>query len=621
MRTNFKTIATMKNLFKSLMLVAVAAMAFTACQNEPEGVIPTSKKATLNIEASLDQTRSSFVDEEGAEVIKTVWDGNETIGLHLNNQPEGEGISDEYSYLYAEAELTEGGEKATFVATFDLQGGTMPTEGVLRACSPYTSGKIEPTYNGFNLNVPTEQTPEVNDVDPAAQVLYAEYRGEFTENLTLSLPFKHYAAYGKMTVKGGVEAESVVVKIDRKEYTLSSEKVENGLYWFACEESKTPEAVSVTINGTDGKSYTKELDLTKNAGFGFTAGHLSVFTVDMTGVEAGGDEYANATVLTSMTEGTLVSSYYYKFTFSDGANSTFSLVWIDYDANATNIQSKTYNWTDYVSYITSGTFALSANDTYQFNGVNKKIAAGSTVTVESEGDVYTIKMHFILSDDSEHYFIYNGKIGNAGSQPADPVKLDTPAPQVAAVTTNSITVSWSAVANATGYKVQCGNAETTVTETSVTFTDLQPDNEYMIFVTALGNGANYIDSAAGSVIARTEAEQGGGEDVGGEITNIIGEKVSGTISFNTSLVLKFTDATNSANHFECTVSCMGAPNSKYTANSDNLKNFNVDGVDVVAEGSITFVYNQETETDISAELDIVVDGKTYKGIVDKISLK
>lgn len=600
----------MKNLFKSLMLVAVAAMAFVACQNEPETNVNLSKKAILNVEAGFEQTRSSFVDEADAEAIKTVWDGNETIALHVNNQPEGEGVSQEYTYLYTEAKLTEGGEKVNFVAEFELgESETMPVDGVLRACAPYVAGKIEPTYNGFNISVPAEQTPEVNDVDPAAQVLYAEYRGVLGEQLNLALNFKHYAAYGKMTIKGGAEAESVVVKVDRKEYTLSSENVENGLYWFACEESKTPEAVKVTVNGKDGKSYSKELDLTKNAGFGFTAGRLSVFTVDMTGVEAGGDEYANATVLTSMTEGTLVSSYYYKFTFSDGANSTFSLVWIDWDANATNIQSKTYNWTDYVSYITSGTFALSANDTYMFNGVNKKIAAGSTVTVESEGDVYTIKMHFILKDNSEHYFIYNGKIGNAGSQPAEPVKLATPAAQVTATTTDSITVSWSAVDGASNYYVTCGNASQTVDATSVTFTGLEAGKEYAINITAKGDGTNYTDSDICTVIASTEAEQGG--DVGGEITEIIGEKLSGSVGFSTNLVLKFTDATNSSNYFECTLSCTGGPNGAHYVGS-GLTNFKVDGNTVEADGEISFTTNYDTGA-ITATLNITVDGKKYNG--------
>ena len=498
----------MKNLFKSLMLVAVAAMAFTACQNEPEGVIPTSKKATLNIEASLDQTRSSFVDKEGAEVIKTVWDGNETIGLHLNNQPEGEAISDKYSYLYAEAELTKGGEKATFVATFDLQGGTMPTEGVLRACSPYMLGKIEPTINGFNLNVPTEQTPEVNDVDPAAQVLYAEYRGEFTDNLTLSLPFKHYAAYGKMTVEGGVEAESVVVKIDRKEYTLSSEKVENGLYWFACEESKKPEAVSVTINGTNGKSYTKKLDLTKNAGFGFTAGHLSVFTVDMTDVEAGGDEEQVDFVLTSWGAGTEVTlqessekAYQYRATDANGnyldvrVNNKYS--------TATSIEPGTYTFNGYVAGKSFGIGRAKIDGTIMYSNS----FSGGELTVAVENDVYVINIAFVANGNNyTARFVGVDGITLGGSQPAEPVKLANPAPQVTDVTSDSITVSWSAISGASNYHVTCGSKSLVVEGTSATFDDLKAATKYDITVTAKGDSINYTDSDTVAITGTTAAE-------------------------------------------------------------------------------------------------------------------
>ena len=162
MRTNSKSIETMKNLFKSLMLVAVAAMAFTACQNEPEANINSSKKSVLNIEASLDQTRSGFIAEEGADALKSAWDGNEVIGLFATDQPADDGISDEYKYLTAHTTLKEGGEKVNFTVEFD---DTLPVSGTLRACSPYVQGKIEPSYGGFNIHVPTTQTPETNNVE------------------------------------------------------------------------------------------------------------------------------------------------------------------------------------------------------------------------------------------------------------------------------------------------------------------------------------------------------------------------------------------------------------------------------------------------------------------------
>ena len=502
----------MKNLFKSLMLVAVAAMAFTACQNEPEANINSSKKSVLNIEASLDQTRSGFIAEEGADALKSAWDGNEVIGLFATDQPADDGISDEYKYLTAHTTLKEGGEKVNFTVEFDE---ALPVSGTLRACSPYVQGKIEPSYNGFNLNVPTTQTPETNNVDPAAHILYAEYNGILGDNLNVALSFAHYAAYGKMTLKGAAEAENVDVKIGKKTYTLSAENVENGVYWFACEENKAPEAVTVTVNGTDGKSYTKELDLSKNAGFGFTAGHLSVFTVDMTGIAADKDDDSNAIQLTSMTTGTYNSSYYYyAFTFSDGVNSTFTLAWSDSSARATALVAGTYSLCSQISMVGNygDQFALVTNS-YSFNGVSKKLADGSTVKVEANDTIYNIEMHFVLSNGDELDYIYNGEIGaTGGSTPADPVQLTTPAPSIAAVTTDSVTITWAAVANASSYNVSCAGTSTNTTDTTITFTGLEADTDYAISVVAVGDGTNYLNSDMGTVIAHTEVAQGGGDD-------------------------------------------------------------------------------------------------------------
>ena len=503
----------MKNLFKSLMLVAVAAMAFTACQNEPEANINSSKKSVLNIEASFDQTRSGFLAEEDADVLKSAWDGNEVIGLFVTDQPADESVSEEYKYIPAHTTLTAGGQSVNFTVEFDE---TLPASGTLRACSPYVQGKIEPSYNGFNLNVPTTQTPETNDVDPAAHILFAEYDGILGDNLNVSLAFEHYAAYGKMTVKGAVEAENVEVKIGHKVYTLSAENVENGVYWFACEENKAPEAVTVTVNGTDGKSYTKELDLSKNAGFGFTAGRLSVFTVDMTGVAADKDDASDAIQLTSMTTGEYNNSYgFYAFTFSDGANNTFSLAWSEKVAKKDQIASKEYSLCSQISYVANfdNQFALVVANYYSFNGISKKLADGSTVTVASEGTIYNIEMHLVLSNGTELDYIYNGEIGTTGgTTPADPVQLATPNPSVAAVTTDSVTVTWAAVANASSYNVSCGGATTNTTNTSATFTGLEADRDYAISVVAVGDGTSYLDSEMGTIIAHTEAAQGGGDD-------------------------------------------------------------------------------------------------------------
>ena len=86
-----KTIATMKNLFKNLMLVAVAAMAFTACSEDNNEVNNVEKKTTLEFVASFDgDTRSGFTgsseNENGKVVYHSEWFGGETVMLVAGDQ-------------------------------------------------------------------------------------------------------------------------------------------------------------------------------------------------------------------------------------------------------------------------------------------------------------------------------------------------------------------------------------------------------------------------------------------------------------------------------------------------------------------------------------------------------
>ncbi|MBR4070366.1 MAG: hypothetical protein IKK16_04105, partial [Bacteroidaceae bacterium] len=81
----------MKNIFKSLMLVAVAAMAFTACQNEPEYVAENGGETIeIRVEAGVDDTRVYF----GNKVLNyyaAYWHGTETVNGFLCEGKDGSG--------------------------------------------------------------------------------------------------------------------------------------------------------------------------------------------------------------------------------------------------------------------------------------------------------------------------------------------------------------------------------------------------------------------------------------------------------------------------------------------------------------------------------------------------
>ncbi len=77
-------------------------------------------------------------------------------------------------------------------------------------------------------------------------------------------------------------------------------------------------------------------------------------------------------------------------------------------------------------------------------------------------------------------------------------------------TTNSLTFSWDEVSGAEGYKVSLDGGNTWSDQfdaTSYTWENLDSESEYTIYVKALGNGINTLDSEAVSANGTTEVEQ------------------------------------------------------------------------------------------------------------------
>ena len=293
-----KTIATMKNLFKNLMLVAVAAMAFTACENDNNVSAPKAEGTTYTIEVSMDDTRSMFAEMNG-NAYSSQWEGSETLNVFLSND-------DERYYYYKGATATikvdESNPKKGSI-TFTLPQGwdrenndycPAPNEGSFCAASPAESVELNSQGATVKWDVLKEQTPRKNNVDAKAHIVVAEYDGYIYSGMNLA--FEHAVAYAKMSFKdlpAGVSAiDSVIVKLDNNTYTLNTSYTEN--IWFAVQPT-TPEAASITIVSGD-KSYKKELAV--NDKFAFETGAITGFTVDMSAAEeiAAGDVEAEFSV-------------------------------------------------------------------------------------------------------------------------------------------------------------------------------------------------------------------------------------------------------------------------------------------------------------------------------------
>ena len=312
----------MKNLFKNLMLVAVAAMGFTACEQVIDDVNATNETFKVNIVGEFaDDTRSGFIGSEtvdGKTLYKSAWDGNETAVFSL----------DEADLVSADNTYKDGGNKASFAPKFkEAKGSTIyafSPEGVYdkndaSKCEGGVTG-IKADYDDVYVVVPAVQTPRQNSVDPAAHILAG--KADFAENVNMT--FNHVVAYGKMQIKNFTgtidkveitaskplagtgcyyyyagENEGKLTNATGNIITLISTNVDDDdkVFWFGCAPADlTDTTLKVKIySGED--TYTRNVAI--NRTLKFQQGHVASFGVNMAGIEADvKEEVVDPTTLT-----------------------------------------------------------------------------------------------------------------------------------------------------------------------------------------------------------------------------------------------------------------------------------------------------------------------------------
>ncbi len=245
----------MKNLFKSLMLVAVAAMTFTACEKDNNEANKVEQKTVINGVATIenDDTRSYFTENNG-EGYASKWEGNEPITVFAGE----------------ESVSTKVDSEGNFTATFDGEVNT------ITVCSPAYQWSDANTFN-----VPTFQVPLANSVDTSAHILKSEET--VVSNGTASVQMKHAAAYGKMTL--GVPDGFVVYKVevtinDGEPYEIIAANAENNTIWFGV---KPVEVSTLKVDAYDyNENYiTKTVNMAGAVKpLAFVAGQVSTFSVN-----------------------------------------------------------------------------------------------------------------------------------------------------------------------------------------------------------------------------------------------------------------------------------------------------------------------------------------------------
>ena len=467
-----KPIATMKNLFKNLMLVAVAAMAFTACTETNDEVNAVVNKTRYEFTANIaEDTRSGFAEkEEGATAYKSEWHEGDQVKIFVEG------------YEAIVADVTTEGKFA-----FELENA--PESFFVTVVSP-----AEAWVSEYTANLPEVQTPLANSVDPKAHLLQAQAVPVSGNNGDIN--FTHMAAYGKMTVNGVAFAiDHVVVDLkgsffgyDREySYTINAANVVDNTFWFATEPIDVAE-FTVTAYDAEGNSVAKTVDVAE-AGktMSFNYGRVGTFSVkDLEAVVA--PEEPKALVFTSATWTNTWAPSDKLIQFYSDEIGTLQLNF--YGCNEENyLDARTYGFAKYGDIYPGSSYSwlIDTNNTSHY------VAMGS-VNVSVVGGKYYIEFNNLTNSDATFTLTatYEGDIDYL-AVPDSRTKLDAPAP-TATAEGKMVTISWNDVTGADAYYVFCATTSAvdpvTTTETSVTIEVPDYATYYQFMVTALAYDTN-----------------------------------------------------------------------------------------------------------------------------------
>ena len=471
----------MKNLFKKLMLVAVAAMAFTACSQDVNEVNKVEKVTRYEFTANIaDDTRSGFAEkEEGATAYKSEWFGNETIKIFVTD----------YNGYNVETTAPINAE-----GQFTLELENAPESFFVTVVSPAESWADQNT-----ANIPAEQTPLANSVDPKAHLLQSSTLPVSEDSVHFDM--QHLAAYGKMTVNGVAFAIDHVV-VDLKgtfygyarecSYTINATNVENNTFWFATEPIDVAE-FTVTAYDADGNAVAKTVNVAE-AGktMSFQYGRVGTFSVS--GLEKPAEKFDST----------------YAYVYQNYGDTDKEIMFVAEDGRGLRIDFYNVYENNCIvpgTYTFSGSGFMYANWCYYYANVNdyytSKLDGGQAVVSVEDGQYRIVFTNMALGGtiyvDS---FTFKGAI--EGLDIPDPrAKLATPELSY----TNEdkvVTLSWNAIEGVEYYSVECDSdaiADFTTTETSATIT-LPEYGAYNFSVTAkvADNSENYRSSDAATVM-------------------------------------------------------------------------------------------------------------------------
>ena len=606
----------MKNLFKSLMLVAVAAMAFTACQNEPEVIVNNgAESTTITFDATFADTRSQFGEKDGEGYPSTWTEGDEAKFT---------------------AELSNGDPVGTLTYTaaidaddrfsVDFTGG-INVGNIVNAYAPASAWDVVYSYEydaNWNLvyfwensySIPSTQTPSATSVDPKAHILKATTTYEGNNSMTLN--FEHQVAYGKLSLDrfAGTGVNAVVLDINGAKYTIKTTATED--IWFACEPA-TVQNMTVTVSASEG-SFPKQIVKDSDKPLAFNKGRVSTFTVDMTDVTVEGEGVDTS----------FEATYIYDTLRWDGTRmelsgnnelgtTTFSLNTNNRPGN-NSITLGEYTYGGYnVSSPAEGTFSIRyLAGSFASSGYANQVNDAVMTVAFADG-----KYEIIITFNNAQNAKLNGKtIGYKGmpdgwSAPGK-VKTALATPEVTAevVDDKNVTVTWNEVANADNYTVSVNGVEKEAANTTRTYT-IEGEYSTQYTITVVANPAvdseDYKASAAGSATVTTSADPNAG---GGEEPEEPEQPGEGPVTYDPWAFNATLGAGNFFSGYTVTLAGTGANTDVIILNGVKINDVNATPSSATINGNAVSEISGGARVDSNSYnviIDITLDGTTYRG--------
>ena len=594
----------MKKVFNSFFVIIAAMVTFAGCAKQEIDAPATPETKTVQFFANSIETKTVFGTPEGTS-YPTLWNVGDKVKVLLNiEQVSG---TEKIAEVECEADLAE---SARFEVAF--APNTAPESYTYYAVCPSSAYNAKSSADGrITVIIPTDQTPLETTVDKDAQIIYAVAPAD-ADQTSVDMDFHHLTAYGKLTLKNLPEDISVsevkIVAPDglyisgkwnylvadgsiaaHKEATMNALTIKTTRttdIWFACgpvDVSNKTLTLTVTTNEGD---FVKELNFPANRKF--EAGKIAKFTVDMTGITAGGTDepeqpgenegtsvatlsseeiktkiaaskcaYGTPVSYEDMDDGVVWTSTCYtdasarpwlqmkadeKVYIKISSDSDIKEVEITV-TGASNSSGGISDITKHTSF--SGTLSLNTQADGKGTNVSSGSAANNIVTLTPTGNYKTLYLKTSTGARVWNIDVKKSDGGNEGGNetpdptpdpdpepetPVDPVKLTMSDITCSAQTENSLTFTWTAVANANGYEVSCNGKTETVSNSTLTYTvtGLAATTEYTISIKACGDGTNYSNSEPKTQIGTTTAVQGGDSTGGYTLITDISEITSGT---------------------------------------------------------------------------------------------